>query len=447
MCRRPSPARFFGVILSVRWAMLASCLAGLLYHAHGQVVLRDGAWLRIDNGAWVVLTDPLPGGLAVQGTGGRLRTEGELNRVRWNIGSNTGVYVLPYVNTLGDPIPFTCQVTTPGVGGPDASLTFSTYNGSNWDNATYMPQGVTHMNNWTTGGPLTPGATNQSAHVVDRFWMVDAGTVASTAPYAYGTPPDVSLGFTYHTTNDILAGNVITASSALGAQRFNATVGLWGDLSPGIGTWASGSVTGAVVPPGYFDRVWTLSELANPLPVELIRFDGSCEGSSVILAWTTGIEQNSDRFLIQQSPDGVSFTTIGALPAAGNSSTPLYYRFAVPSTGAGGDYFRLVEEAMDGALSPSPVVHASCTTRPASGILGAWQVDGHLNLLAHASTDGEYSLRLLNVSGQELRRWPTVPLLEGDLALRYPIDGLASGIYLILLEGGGGVATRRVFLH
>lgn len=427
--------------------MLFLCLAVPFLHMQGQLVLKDGAWLRIDNGAWVVLTEPSPSGMAVQGTGGRLRTEGQLNRVRWNIGGSTGLYTLPYVNTLGDPIPFTCQVLAPGTGGPSASLTFSTYNGGTWNNASYMPIGVTHMNNWTTGGPLTPGATNESAHVVDRFWLIDPGTGPGTAPYAYTTPPNVSLGFTYHVTNDILPGNLITASSRLGAQRFNTAAGLWGDLAPGIGTWVSGSVTGAVVPPGYFDRVWTLSDILNPLPVELIRFDASCDGSTIDLSWTTGSEQDSERFLIQQSADGMAFNTIGTLPAAGNSSTPVHYRFDVPAATTGGSYFRLVEEANDGSLSNGPVVHASCADRRDMGIMAAWHSDGYLNLNAHASYDGEYTLRLLNVSGQELRRWGTIPLHEGDRTLRYAINEMASGIYLVLLEGGGDVSTRRVFIH
>ena len=142
-------------------------LSASVMHAQARLVLNNNGWVRIDNGAWVVVMNPTPTGIQTLGTGGNIRSEGELNRVRWNIQGNTGIYTVPFTGASGVKIPLTCQVTGAGTGPASASLTFSTYNHSigtdTWDNDLYRPEDVTHMNNWDTGVEPTPTATTPTS--------------------------------------------------------------------------------------------------------------------------------------------------------------------------------------------------------------------------------------------------------------------------------------------
>lgn len=63
------------------------------------------------------------------------------------------------------------------------------------------------------------------------------------------------------------------------------------------------------------------------LPVELVRFEVARHDKDALLTWSTASEQNSNRFEIEQSNDGISFTKIGQVKAAGNSSIEVVYSF------------------------------------------------------------------------------------------------------------------------
>lgn len=65
----------------------------------------------------------------------------------------------------------------------------------------------------------------------------------------------------------------------------------------------------------------------TPLPVTLVQFDVASEGDKVKLTWSTATEVNSKVFEIQRSIDGRTFTTLGNIAAAGNSTLLRNYRF------------------------------------------------------------------------------------------------------------------------
>jgi hypothetical protein len=282
--------------------------------------------------------------------------------------------------------------------------------------------------------------------VVDRFWMVDYGTVASTAPYAYATPPQVTLGFTYDPVDDIQPGNIITSASPLGAQRFNAPPQVWGDLAPGIGTWTPGSVTGAAVPAGHFFRSWTLSHLENPLPVELVHFSGVCDGGRVTLTWVTASEQNTDAFIIERSTDNINYAAIGTVAAAGHSSAMVHYSFVDEAPPALA-YYRLKQMDLDGRSNIGPVSATGCGNNGGTTIVNAWDDGTDLNVLVSAFGDQEHLVRLFDAGGKEVWNQASVPLADGLSTVRIPKRDIAMGVYVVRFDGPHGPMARRVVLH
>src|SRR5690606_27237513 len=155
--------------------------------------------------------------------------------------------------------PLTVQKTSAGTGA--GSIIFSTYNtlgkvgaagtvNTGWNNELYRPTDVTHVNDYLTG------LTNNSAHAIDRFWIIDAGE----APYAYTTRPDVSITFAFDPLEaNVNNGNVPALAPMLLAQRFNSTLDKWFDILQ-MGATGTGEVTGAAPPtPADFFRSWTLA--------------------------------------------------------------------------------------------------------------------------------------------------------------------------------------------
>src|SRR3989338_6099827 len=145
--------------------------------SQARLVMNNDPHLVIANGAYVVLENSNANAITTLGTGGRIVSEAETNRVRWNISNTTGTYTVPYYDVDNtSEIPFSVNITVAGSAG--GRIDFSTYDNASWDNSTYMPSDVTNMNS-IIGGP------NNSAMVIDRFWIADGSS--------YGTKPTATL--------------------------------------------------------------------------------------------------------------------------------------------------------------------------------------------------------------------------------------------------------------
>jgi hypothetical protein len=79
----------------------------------------------------------------------------------------------------------------------------------------------------------------------------------------------------------------------------------------------------------------------NPLPVELISFNGLCEENQIKLSWQTASEFNSAYFEVQKSTDGDNWRVINTQNAAGNSTELLTYQTIDNSTTEQNAYYRL----------------------------------------------------------------------------------------------------------
>ncbi len=84
-----------------------------------------------------------------------------------------------------------------------------------------------------------------------------------------------------------------------------------------------------------------------PLPILLTDFSASRRDNASLLQWKTAQEENTREFLVQRSPDGTAFGTIGTVSAAGNSSIMLDYSFVDGSPVPGNNYYRLEEVDQD----------------------------------------------------------------------------------------------------
>jgi len=219
--------------------------------ASAQLVMTNNYYVVMTGGSHsnptsLVLTNGTP--TAITNTGsGWIISENEFNQVDWNIGTNTGSYVVPFGYASSDYLPVTCNITTAGVG--NGSVKFATYHGSSWDNASYEPSDVTNMTNF--------GVTDYSKNAVDRFWILDANS-------GYTTMPTADLTFTYirnGASSEIAVPNYIEEFSLI-AQRFNSTSDVWSDwtgtIRTDVVTSNTGTVSSGTVPPSDFYRSWTL---------------------------------------------------------------------------------------------------------------------------------------------------------------------------------------------
>ena len=91
------------------------------------------------------------------------------------------------------------------------------------------------------------------------------------------------------------------------------------------------------------------------LPVELTDFNAARKGTGALLTWGTATELNSAYFIVEKSLNGTSFSSIGRVNAAGNSSSLRRYAFTDPSVTNGITYYRLAQYDVDGTVHYSQI--------------------------------------------------------------------------------------------
>ena len=91
------------------------------------------------------------------------------------------------------------------------------------------------------------------------------------------------------------------------------------------------------------------------LPVEFVRFTATKTGESVLLDWSTGMEINNDRFKIEHSSDGRTFSNIGEVSGAGTSSARTDYKFVHDFPKDGTNLYRIMQVDYNGTSTYSEI--------------------------------------------------------------------------------------------
>lgn len=416
--------------------------------------MQNGAYIQFTANptasTYLVIENTSPTAISTTGAaGGNIVTEHQLNKVRWMNGSAAigagNTFVVPFTTSTGVKIPVSVYKTVAGSVTASNSMVFSTHSwrsgtviGTAWDNSLYMPTGVTHMN------ANVAGVQNNSNNVIDRFWIVDTKDAATGAAYAVN--PALNLSFAFETADAANPGNIAGLSGTLQAQRFNTTLNRWGDFAP-AGSLSAGLVSNIAVPAADVFRVWTLSNGGtSPLPIELISWSGACENGDVTLKWSTASEINNSFFAIERSDDANEWRTIGIVEGAGNSTTRLDYSFVDAYAPAMG-YYRLRQTDFDGVNEVSAVIAAGCKGEDGINIVNAWDDLMDLNVVVSASFGGVYELTLLDAQGRTLTARPSQVVNEGATQLKIDKNGIAPGIYTIMLHNNDRVLSRRLLVN
>lgn len=106
----------------------------------------------------------------------------------------------------------------------------------------------------------------------------------------------------------------------------------------------------------------TLANSATPLPLYWLSFTAVRQNKTALLQWATAQEQNTRNFAMQHSRDGISWTSIGTLPAAGNSSSTRNYSYIHTTPATGINYYRILQTDMDDRNSYSDIKTLRFTT-------------------------------------------------------------------------------------
>ncbi|MGG9964261.1 T9SS type A sorting domain-containing protein [Ferruginibacter sp. SUN106] len=191
---------------------------------------------------------------------------------------------------------------------------------------------------------------------------------------------------------------------------------------------------------------WTLSSANNPLPVHFLLFAVSCNSNAVNITWKTAQEQNSKNFAIQKSDDGIHFTIVGIVAAAGNSSTEKTYSFTDNSTSYKPAFYKIVETDIDGKMQYTAINRIQCGA--ADNELKTFPNPVKQTLFVNVNTRiaSPIFIKIFDSKGA-LVLTQNNKLLSGNNQLNINMANLAAGIYSIALDWNNGQEHKIIKLQ
>ena len=179
----------------------------------------------------------------------------------------------------------------------------------------------------------------------------------------------------------------------------------------------------------------------TPLPIRFTLFNAKCENKKVLLTWKTAQEQNSSHFDIEKSENGINWTVISTLPAAGNSNSERSYSF----TDNGPDqnnYYRIAEYDLDGKSQLTSILQATCNTTNTFNLRPNPVHDkAFINITADNAS--QVMIKIFDSKGS-LVRMQRAMVLQGSNQFNVDMKTLASGVYSVSIDWNNGQMKKTV---
>ena len=194
---------------------------------------------------------------------------------------------------------------------------------------------------------------------------------------------------------------------------------------------------------------FTVSDLNNPLPVELNTFSSDVNERNVQLNWSTATEINSYMFSVEQSKSGSdNWKLLGQIKAGGYSNSPKYYSFLNKNLTTGKYAYRLKMIDNDGTYKYSPVVEAEI------GLPKNFELaQNYPNPFNPTTTidfqlpfTGKTTLEVFSLTGQKVAVLLDQVKEAGYYTINFNAFGIPSGVYFYKLQAGSFTQTRKLII-
>lgn len=177
---------------------------------------------------------------------------------------------------------------------------------------------------------------------------------------------------------------------------------------------------------------------AQPLPVELLSFEGAAMSNYNMLKWVTGSEVNTSHFELERSENGQDFETAGSIKSAGFSTDAIQYDFE-DRRYFGKTYYRLKSIDLDGTFDYSNVIvlareqntGISVFPNPSKGIFNIQ--------FEEVEKEEETTIEVRDLIGR-LVQSQTILIGNGQVDL----SDEPTGIYFISFEKNGIIHSQRI---
>lgn len=172
------------------------------------------------------------------------------------------------------------------------------------------------------------------------------------------------------------------------------------------------------------------------LPINLINFSGSKQGSSNLLQWSTASEQNSSYFEVQRSENSTDFTPIAKVAAAGNSNTIRNYQYNDDQISSATPiyYYRLRMVDIDGSGKYSSIIYIKNGT--GGGLTSVYPNPARDQVTINVSDNSLINTQVL-LSGLDGKVLQRIPL--NQTSTQVDISNYSKGVYILKFVDGSSI--------
>ena len=258
-----------------------------------------------------------------------------------------------------------------------------------------------------------------------------------------------------------------------------STGGTWYFVTADVAAEATGAVQGAIGNNAglILDKGTLSGALSNAplsigdasLPVDLHAFSALCEGSTVVLTWTTASETDNQGFLLERAVGCVemlhatslqwdviaSYETHPELAGQGNSSARYDYTFVDASVEPGQSYgYRLSDVSTSGEVHVYDIIFTALPELPKEAVLEPPfpnPFNPETKIAYQLAESGPVEIVVYDLLGRRVHALVDEVQSAGSYTVYWQGNNrlgekVATGTYVIVLKTAEGVLTRKVIM-
>lgn len=192
-----------------------------------------------------------------------------------------------------------------------------------------------------------------------------------------------------------------------------------------------------------FSQFGIASPTINPLPVELVYFNGVCNEGFSILNWQTASENNTAHYEVERSSNGTDWSTIGELDAAGNSTDLINYSFQDPNRSSGVTYFQLKQFDLDGNYKVYGPLSTSCTDLSVNVEVYPNPINDKGFVKINSTSNGLISVQITENTGKIITEFNT-NVTNGETSIPFDLSSNTSGVYFLKINLNNDIIIKKI---
>lgn len=200
---------------------------------------------------------------------------------------------------------------------------------------------------------------------------------------------------------------------------------------------------GTVGPSGY-SPMQSFTTLGIVIPINAIEIKATRNVTKVIISWSTMSEQNSAYFDVERSYDGIVFTKIGQVSAAGYSNSLRNYQFTDDHPGKLQVFYRLRLVDIDASYKYSPIrVVPRSDAVEQEFLLYPNPAISDVSIVLNEAADVDMQVRITDAIGQIVK---TTSVGRGTQLVKLNVSELPKGVYAVILTAGKIIRVNKLVI-